>query len=941
MIPSVEMGWMLGSGHSRPLAALAVFVLLGPLAFKSPAAPSTLRRDVSLDGAWNFVTDPEGSLKTADLASAKNVRPAMIPGSWQSEFDDLRDYAGVGWYWTSFDRGDLAPGQVVLLHCAAVDYFTEIYINGQKVGTHEGGYLPFGFDITPALHPGVNQVALRVVDPGKSPPEVEGIKFAEIPHGKQSWYVQTSGPWQGIEIDIRPHTYLRLVHVRGGADGKFQIEASIANPAVPVRMQAEILDPAGQSAWQGSADVKPGQGRYPFSGQILSPSLWSPGHPALYTLQVRLDSGDTGIYPFGFRTFEAHGGKFYLNGKLIYLRGALDQDFYPDTGYTAPSLDALKAEMATARQIGLNLLRCHIKVPDPRYLEAADQTGMLVWYEIPSWDKLTTDSKRRAAETLRGMVERDWNHPCIVIVSIINESWGANLKEAPDREWLKQSYHEAKALVPRWLVDDNSACCDNFHLASDLADFHNYDAIPDHADDFDRFVTDLATRPGWLFSPYGDAEPTGTEPLMLSEFGNWGLPRIPEHKPWWFGRGFGDDEFTSPSGVEQRFVDYRYPSLFKNLDELAGATEDHELESLKFEIETLRLHPEIQGYVITEFTDVNWEANGLLDMWRNKKLDGVGLAALGQDDLVIARVAKHNYQAGETVRANLTFSHFSDQSLSGVQINWNLVDTPVSGTFPPLPLLTPGQVAKVGTIVFQAPAVTQPAREFLKVKVTSGQQTLFENSVPLFFYPPDHPELPPTVAFEDPTGDLRRLITEMRRRGYQPPSGSEALPVLIASTFDDKVKQTLTAGGRVILLVTEPATLAAGLEVKRRAGSNLSGDWISDFLWVRADQGPFKHFGFGKMAGFETEAITPPAVLVGIPPQHFDDVLSGLFYGWIRSSAGTLVQATYGKGKLLICTFGLATAYASDPYATLLLDSLVNYVVGGFSPGYAIPTVEK
>ena len=102
--------------------------------------------------------------------------------------------------------------------------------------------------------------------------------------------------------------------------------------------------------------------------------------------------------------------------------------------------------MRKAKALGLNLLRCHIKVPDPRYLEAADETGMLIWYEIPNWDKLTANSERRAMETLHGMVERDANHPSIVIVSIINESWGANLKEAPDRAWLKSAYQQAKSL---------------------------------------------------------------------------------------------------------------------------------------------------------------------------------------------------------------------------------------------------------------------------------------------------------------------------------------------------------------------------------------------------------------------------------------------------------------------------------------------------------------
>ena len=290
--------------------------------------------------------------------------------------------------------------------------------------------------------------------------------------------------------------------------------------------------------------------------------MWSPGDPALYTLRASLGSGDSQDFPFGFRTFETRDGKFYLNGKPIYLRGALDQDFYPDTIYTPPSLDYIKDEMRKASAMGLNLLRCHIKVPDPRYLQAADEVGILIWYEIPNWDKLTDDSKRRGLETLRGMVERDWNHPCLVIVSLINESWGINLKEAADRQWLKQAYNEAKKFVPGWLVVDNSACYDNFHVSTDIADYHTYSAIPDRAEDFDRFVDDLAQRPGWLFSPYGDASPKGNEPLMLSEFGNWGLPRIPHDKPWWFSRRGFDNEITEPAGIEQRYADYQYAALF-------------------------------------------------------------------------------------------------------------------------------------------------------------------------------------------------------------------------------------------------------------------------------------------------------------------------------------------------------------------------------------------
>ena len=424
---------------------LFVLSLLGSYFLSAPARGTP----ISLDGDWNFLADPSGDLDVQKLSAAKNVRPTRIPSSWQSQFADLRDYAGVAWYWRSVNLQPAASDQVAVLRFGAVDYLAEVYVNGQKLGTHEGGYTPFEFDITSLLRPGDNQIAVRVVDPGAKPSIVEGIKYAEIPHGKQSWYVQTSGLWQSVEMQIRPRIHLGPVHILAAANGDFKINVPVVKAASggqtggSTKVSVEVRDPAGKVLWQASRELGDAQGNAEFSGNLANPRVWSPADPALYMLRAGLSSGDSRDYPFGFRTFETRDGKFYLNGKPIYLRGALDQDFYPDTIYTPPSLNYIKDEMQKAKTLGLNLLRCHIKVPDPRYLRAADEAGILVWYEIPNWDKLTDNSKRRSMETLRGMVERDWNHPCIVIASIINESWGINLKEAADRQWLKQAYQAA------------------------------------------------------------------------------------------------------------------------------------------------------------------------------------------------------------------------------------------------------------------------------------------------------------------------------------------------------------------------------------------------------------------------------------------------------------------------------------------------------------------
>src|SRR5712692_8671050 len=169
-------------------------------------------------------------MKVSDLGIAQNIRPTRVPSSWQSQFADLRDYAGVAWYWRSVQLEAPAPEHVALVRFGAVDYRAEVYVNGQKAGSHDGGYLPFEFDVSGLVRAGENQVAVRVVDPGAKPSVAEGINYAEIPHGKQNWYVQTSGLWQDVEIEFRPRLRLKSGHISADAGGNFTVEAALAKP---------------------------------------------------------------------------------------------------------------------------------------------------------------------------------------------------------------------------------------------------------------------------------------------------------------------------------------------------------------------------------------------------------------------------------------------------------------------------------------------------------------------------------------------------------------------------------------------------------------------------------------------------------------------------------------------------------------------------------------
>ncbi len=384
---------------------------------------------------------------------------------------------------------------------------------------------------------------------------------------------------------------------------------------------------------------------------------------------------------FGFRELTTADGRLFLNGKPFYMRAALDQDFYPEGIYTPPSAEFIRKEMLLSKAMGLNLLRCHIKVPDPRYLEAADETGMLVWYEIPVWNDAyhwTPEAAQRGVDTFRAEVERDWNHPSIVIQSIMNEQWGMDSTQADQRAWLLHSFRDFKQLTAPLgrLITDDSACCKGFHLQSDFADWHVYYSIPDHAKNWADWVQEYAARPKWLFSSYGDAVTNGREPLLVSEFGNWGLPQLParDQLPWWFPRDFNGRELTRADGVFDRLRAYGFDRIYPDYHSLALATERHEYLALKYEIEQMRQRDTIQGYVITELTDANWEANGLMSMWRQPKAFADELGKLQQDDLVMANFATHNFTAGSPVELPLVVSHYSTASLKGATILWQTSD---------------------------------------------------------------------------------------------------------------------------------------------------------------------------------------------------------------------------------------------------------------------------
>jgi hypothetical protein len=902
-----------------------------------------LRPYLSLDGTWQFALDTAG---TGTPDSQRAWQSIDVPGPWQAQSDDLRFAQGVAWYQRSFEVPAHWAGQQILLCFGAVEHLTEIWVNHQFVGSHAGGYLPFEFDISEQVAPGHMAIlTLKVTDPDNDRKRYP-VPFAELPHGKQSWYGPLSGIWQSVRLEARAQYHIQQLKISPNTADQIATLLITLNQPAPVGsvLQITIYDPNGQLVY--NEPLPCATQRMELAIAINSPVLWELDAPARYTVTASLQAmgqADTYRSQFGFRTIETRDGSLWLNGKPLLLRGALDQDYYPDLISTPPSYEYLVAQAQLAKRMGLNCLRCHIKIADPRYLEAADEVGLLVWAELPNWAHWTPTGAEYGLQVLEAAIERDWNHPSVVIWTIINESWGIDQTNPEHRAWLRSAYQRIKRIAGDRLVVDNSACFNNVHLKSDLDDYHFYAAMPDERPRWREWVHQFANRPKWSYGAvlpaipagtdrwilgaegYGAALPeverTGDEPLIVSEFGNWGLPSLhalrgPQGKdPWWFETGddWGDG-VVYPHGVEQRFARLGLAHIFGDYERFAAATRRAELEALQFEIEEMRRYPNISGYVITEFTDVHWECNGLLDMRRNPKLPMNALAALNADTVLIPDREHGALYAGTSQRMPLLASHWGATLLENLVVRCTLSSTAATVRFAAAQTsITPRATVTLGDIQINASQVQQPIQLMLQIELWQDQQCIASTSQQLAIYPQ------PVTAQGWHVYNAPELQQRLATLGYPIVATPGSAPTL-TTRFDEVLRNRVLQGEHVVLLAEDAQALQATvgpLAIRSRAGTHWQGSWASSFAWM-AGTWP----GDGILDD-TFMAIMPTHIVAGFAQTSFaHHVQAGLCVGWIQKPVALLGAYRLGRGQVTITTFRLREAIGSNPVADWVFGQL-------------------
>src|SRR3954471_7996501 len=257
-----------------------------PYSFPYSASDSAQR--LELEHNWEFLADPAGTLTFRDLPTATGWRSARVGLSWNVQFEDLRDYLGAAWYRTRFTIPRFPDIRHILLKFGAVDYFCEVYLNGVHIGKHEGGYTPFSFEITAAVRLGANDLVVHVVDPPMDEElnrcQFPDMMYNEIPHGKQNWYVQNGGIWQGVRIEFCPSIFVERVDVTPEMSGKFSAAVRLSGMGLlggsevadSALLRVTVFDSSSLKVFETTRPID-GEHVVTITGQVADSKVWGPG----------------------------------------------------------------------------------------------------------------------------------------------------------------------------------------------------------------------------------------------------------------------------------------------------------------------------------------------------------------------------------------------------------------------------------------------------------------------------------------------------------------------------------------------------------------------------------------------------------------------------------------------------------------------------------------
>lgn len=539
----------------------------------------------NLNGLWNYAIIEKGQPIPAAF-DGEILVPFAVESSLSGvakRMDDTKELV----YQRSFDVPGTWKGKQILLHFGAVDWKADVWVNDVKVGSHTGGYTPFSFDITAALVAKNNKLVVKVWDPTDKGYQPRGKQLSN-PHG--IWYTPVTGIWQTVWLEPVGKKHIEDLRILPDIDRNvLSVDAKVIGRCTSDMVEVNVYDGDKLVAVGKSINNEPVEVAMP-----VDRKLWSPDSPFLYTLKVTLknagkvvDKVDSYAAMRKYSYKRASDGivRMELNNEPLFQFGPLDQGWWPDGLYTAPTDEALAWDVKKTKDFGFNMIRKHIKVEPARWYMHCDKMGIIVWQDMPSGDKNPEwqmrkyfDGRERQRSAIseanyrkewKEIIDYLYSYPCIGVWVPFNEAWG-QFKTQEIAEWTKQ-------MDPSRLV--NPASGGNHYQCGDMLDLHNYPAP-------NLFLYDA------------------TRPTVLGEYGGIGLV-MKEHL-WVPDRNWGYVQFNSSKEATDEYV--KYANILLDL-----------------------IPKGFSGAVYTQTTDVEIEVNGLITYDRKViKLDEARVREINQ-----------------------------------------------------------------------------------------------------------------------------------------------------------------------------------------------------------------------------------------------------------------------------------------------------------------------
>ncbi len=552
---------------------------------------------LNLNGLWNFDFDDENVGEKQGWHKGKDFsKSIVVPFCYQSELsgiagNEMHEYL---WYEKEFELTENFKGKKVLLHFGAVDYIAKVWINGEFIGKHQGGYVPFKFDITDSIKPGKNQLIVKAEDKYECTQPRGKQYWKEKPD--RCWYTATSGIWQTVWLEAVGELYVDKFRITPDIDRKSALTEIFLNKA-PVNAELTItVNYKGEEKKKITTGISGRIFRLPIDmteeDYIDEIHYWKPETPNLYDIVVTIK--ENGILSdefksyFGMRKISVKGDLILLNNSPYYQKLILDQGYWPQSLLTPPSDEAIVYDIEMTKKMGFNGARKHQKIEDPRYYYWADKLGLLVWGEMPSAYDFNVEEIQNITNEMIEFINRDYNHPCIVTWVPLNESWGVRniYVDKAQQDFARSLYNTIHAMDKTRLVSTNDGW---EQVESDICGIHDYEAwsreFNEKYQDKEQLLTGSANN--WRLV-YAEGVKYQGQPLIISEYG--GIAFKSEDSDSWGYNGTVNDE----------------KSFFERYKDIT---------------EAIRKTPYIRGYCYTQLTDVMQEVNGLMTPDRKLKID--------------------------------------------------------------------------------------------------------------------------------------------------------------------------------------------------------------------------------------------------------------------------------------------------------------------------------